>query len=178
MKLDTWLVDLTKLGLLLVSGSSEHHPLSMAIRQNLPKLADEHREEVDALYKEARFPDGYQALGIPFRAPHHTISLQGLSGTPVRPGELALANHGFLFLYDVPEFSKTCLEAIESACRLGRDVHGRRTRFRLVAIMSSSPCGKRPFQCDCSPDQIRRYGARVDVLRKHFRHTITIHENH
>jgi magnesium chelatase family protein len=46
--------------------------------------------------------------------PHHTISDVGLvgGGSNIRPGELSLANHGVLFLDELPEFNRKTLEVL------------------------------------------------------------------
>src|SRR5215475_11289211 len=80
----------------------------------------------------------YSALGLanglfdtrPFRAPHHTISSAALigGGSTPRPGEISLAHNGVLFLDELPEFSRTAVEALrqpleERVVRIDR-VHG------------------------------------------------------
>jgi magnesium chelatase family protein len=109
----------------------------------------------------------------PFRAPHHTASYAAMVGGGPRlsPGEVTLADHGCLFLDELPEFSRSVLEALRQPLEEGRiEVArvGRATvfpaRFLLVAAMNPCPCGMagsdvRP--CTCGPGVPERYLARI-----------------
>ncbi|RTL42816.1 MAG: ATP-binding protein [Burkholderiales bacterium] len=109
----------------------------------------------------------------PFRAPHHSASSVALvgGGSPPRPGEISLAQHGVLFLDELPEFPRAALEALREPLETGRILISRAARqaefparFQLVAAMNPCPCGHlgNPLRaCRCTPDQIARYQGRL-----------------
>jgi len=112
-------------------------------------------------------------LTPPFRAPHHTTSAQALvgGGTRPRPGEISLAHRGVLFLDELPEFSRTALEALREplesgVARISR-VHEQLAfpaEFQLVAAMNPCPCGFRgdgTDRCHCSPGRLEQYAGRI-----------------
>ncbi len=104
----------------------------------------------------------------PFRAPHHTISPAGLvgGGSPPRPGEATLANHGVLFLDELSEFQRSSLDALRQPVEDGcvTIVRGQRallfpTRFMLVAATNPCPCGFAGVgdRCVCGEPDLRRH---------------------
>lgn len=109
----------------------------------------------------------------PFRAPHHSISDAGLVGGGVipRPGEVSLAHNGVLFLDEVLEFKRAVLEGLRQPLEDGTVAVTRVSasarypaRVMLVVAMNPCPCGfhgDRGQECACSPNQIRRYRARL-----------------
>ncbi len=109
----------------------------------------------------------------PFRAPHHSISDAGLigGGTVPRPGEVSLAHHGVLFLDEIPEFKRHVLDGLRQPLEDGTVMLTRVSaslrypaRVMLVAAMNPCPCGyygDRTRECLCTPQQIRRYRARL-----------------
>ena len=109
----------------------------------------------------------------PFRAPHHTLSYAAMVGGGPRlsPGEVTLADHGVLFLDELPEFGRDVLEALREPLEEGRVAisrAGRQTtfpaRFQLVAAMNPCPCGfagTDDGRCRCTLGTIERYAARV-----------------
>jgi magnesium chelatase family protein len=104
-----------------------------------------------------------------FRAPHHTISYAGMVGGG--PGEVTRADHGILFLDELPEFGRDVLEALREPLEEGHvsiTRVGRATtfpaRFQLVAAMNPCPCGQygtddRP--CSCATGVAERYASRI-----------------
>ena len=107
------------------------------------------------------------------RTPHHSASSVALvgGGSPPRPGEISLAQHGVLFLDELAEFPRAAIEALREPLETGRILISRAARqqefparFQLVAAMNPCPCGHlgNPLRdCRCSPDQITRYQGRL-----------------
>jgi magnesium chelatase family protein len=109
----------------------------------------------------------------PVRAPHHTLSYAAMVGGGPRmsPGEVTLADHGVLFLDELPEFGRDVLEALRqpledgfvSIARVGRATRFP-ARFLLVAAMNPCPCGfagDPSGRCNCQIGAPERYAGRV-----------------
>jgi magnesium chelatase family protein len=143
----------------------------------LPAMSPAEALEVTKIYSVAgMLPQGEHA-GIvsarPFRAPHHTVSQIALCGggaTP-RPGEISLAQHGVLFLDELPEFNRSALESMRQPLEEGSIAVGRAAgsftfpaRFALVAAMNPCPCGfrgTRGGECRCDESAVARYAAKL-----------------
>jgi magnesium chelatase family protein len=107
------------------------------------------------------------------RSPHHSASSVALvgGGSPPQPGEISLAHHGVLFLDELPEFSRTALEALREPMETGTITISRAARraqfparFQLIAAMNPCPCGHHgsPIKnCRCSPEAVLRYQGRI-----------------
>ncbi len=75
----------------------------------LPDLREEDAVQVASLYSLSGLLGKGAALPLrpPFRAPHHSASLEGMiggGGRRLRPGEISLAHKGVLFLDEAAEF--------------------------------------------------------------------------
>ncbi len=108
----------------------------------------------------------------PFRAPHHSASSAALvGGASLRPGEVALAHRGVLFLDELPEFSRPALEALRVPLEEGRVEIARAwgrvvmpARCITVAAMNPCPCGYHgdpERECSCPQQRLAAYRARV-----------------
>jgi magnesium chelatase family protein len=124
----------------------------------------------------------YSSLGLaprglveerPFRAPHHSISGAALlgGGSQPRPGEISLAHNGVLFLDELPEFSRSTIEALrqpleERTVIIGR-VHATiRLPASVLLVAAANPCpcgylGSGVRECTCPGAAIDRYRARL-----------------
>jgi magnesium chelatase family protein len=140
----------------------------------LPPLADDEAIESAMLHSLVRaLPPVAEWRLPPFRAPHHGASAAAVigGGGRLRPGEIALAHRGVLFLDELPEFRRDVLEALREPLETGYVSVARAAwrgqfpaRFQLVAAMNPCPCGyagDADGRCHCTPGIIRRYVARL-----------------
>ena len=149
--------------------------LARRIPSILPPLGFDEAIETTAVFSVSGLLEAGRALITtrPFRAPHHTISDVGLigGGSSPRPGEVSLANHGLLFLDELPEFKKNALEVLrqpleDGKVTISRSLHSLTypSRFMLVAAMNPCPCGylgDPTHVCSCTPIAIKRYRSRI-----------------
>jgi magnesium chelatase family protein len=136
----------------------------------LPAPTFEEALEITQVRSVAGIGDGRLARERPFRAPHHTISPQGLVGggaTP-RPGEITLAHRGVLFLDELTEFARPALDALRQPLEEGRVeiTRGQRwlefpANFMLVAACNPCPCGAAEGECSCDSSNLARYARRL-----------------
>ncbi len=140
----------------------------------LPRLEPSEMLEISLIRSMAGLlQDGRLSPNRPFRAPHHSASMAALvgGGSRPRPGEVALAHHGVLFLDELPEFSPQVIDALRQPLEAGEVVIARAnhriaypTRVQLVTAMNPCRCGKagQPgFSCRQGANCQDRYMARV-----------------
>ncbi len=110
----------------------------------------------------------------PFESPHHSISSAALIGggsSIIRPGAVARASNGVLFIDEVPEMSSAVLDALRQPIESGQVVIQRAratavfpARFQLVIAANPCPCGNYGVggaECTCPPAARRRYLGKV-----------------
>lgn len=107
----------------------------------------------------------------PLRAPHHFTSAAAMLGTADRPGEMALASGGVLFLDEFPEFRRDVIEALREPMETG-EVHVSRAQAKFVwqakmmfvAAANNCPCGWRGStlrRCTCPENRVQAYQNRL-----------------
>ena len=136
----------------------------------LPPPSFEEALEVTQMHSVAGIGAGRLATERPFRAPHHTISPQGLVGGGARPmpGEITLAHRGVLFLDELPEFGRAAVDALRQPLEEGRVeiMRGQRTlefpaNAMVVAACNRCPCARPPGDCSCTTIELGRYQRRL-----------------
>jgi magnesium chelatase family protein len=145
--------------------------LARALTGLLPPLTLEQARESAAVHSLFGSFDASHWGERPIRSPHHSCSTVALigGGSVARPGELSLAHHGVLFLDELPEFSRQALDSMRQPLESGHvDIvrAAYRTRFpaqtQLLAAMNPCICGYFGSpRCQCTPDSVARYQARV-----------------
>ncbi|QKJ19289.1 YifB family Mg chelatase-like AAA ATPase [Microbacterium hominis] len=110
----------------------------------------------------------------PFEAPHHSASVAALVGggsRVLRPGAIARASEGVLFLDEAGEFAASALDALRQPLETGTITIHRSgavaefpARCQLILATNPCPCGEyglRGGRCECAPAAIRRYRGRL-----------------
>jgi len=109
----------------------------------------------------------------PFRSPHHTSSSAAIvgGGPALLPGEVTRADHGVLFLDELPEFARDVLEALRQPLEDGHVTIVRArgavtlpAGFQLIAAMNPCPCGNAGvggLTCTCGSKEPERYVRRI-----------------
>lgn len=110
----------------------------------------------------------------PMRSPHHSStkgSIFGGGSRSARIGEIALSNHGMLFMDEFPHFQKSTLESLREPLEDHKVLISRvntkteyQTKFLFAAAMNPCPCGNllsSTKECRCSELEINRYKNRL-----------------
>lgn len=140
----------------------------------MPDMSAEERLELSKVYSVCgMLPSGGALAGLrPFRAPHHTISPQALTGGGKipKPGEISMASRGVLFLDELPEFHKAALEILRQPLEEHKVMISRvwgtcefPAQFMLAAAMNPCPCGYYPDRnrCSCTSGQVQKYLGKI-----------------
>ena len=149
--------------------------LAKAYSGILPQLSEQESIEVTQLYSVCGLLNcnGSLVRHRPFRSPHHTVTKAGLigGGRDLRPGELSFANHGVLFLDELPEFAREVLECLRQPLEDRELTITRQSgsvtypaHVSVIASMNPCPCGFFGDQgraCHCTPMQIQNYRGRI-----------------
>ncbi len=138
----------------------------------LPDMTENETLEISSIYSICGLlKNSNLIVERPFRSPHYNASANALigGGANAMPGEISLAHNGILFLDELPEFSRTTLEALRQPLE-DRKVTISRVKFtnifpanfQLVAAMNPCPCGNLGSdRCNCSHYDIKRYTQRI-----------------
>lgn len=125
--------------------------------------------ETTKLYSISGKLDGKLFTQRPFRSPHHTTTRAALigGGISLHIGEVSMAHNGILFLDEITEFKRECLETLREPLENGIVDISRGSRkvslpcdFLLIAAYNPCPCGffgDTNKKCTCSPSMIKTY---------------------
>ncbi len=134
----------------------------------LPPMTEAEKMDTSKIYSVLGKLNGEIIQKRPFLNPHHTITPKALIGGGQRPmpGIISMANHGILFLDELPEFKRQTLDLLRQPMEEEEIVITRKNEnyrypcnFMLVAAMNPCPCGYYPDRnrCNCSDKEVARY---------------------
>ena len=171
---------------LIVAAAGGHHLLMCGppgagktmLARRLPGILPALDDEAALASASIRSLSGARVVELvrtpPFEAPHHSASVAALVGggsRVLRPGAIARATEGVLFLDEAGEFQASALDALRQPLETGSiTIHRAGTsaqypaRFQLVLATNPCPCGDygiRGGTCTCPPAAIRRYLGRL-----------------
>ncbi len=149
--------------------------LAKCFQTILPPMTFNESMETTKIHSCAGLLDAEHGIVLtrPFRCPHHTASTVSLAGggKNARPGEISLAHNGVLFLDEMPEYNRGCLELLRQPLENYNIVISRASMtveypasFVLVASMNPCPCGyygSRTNRCKCSQSKIQNYMGKI-----------------
>jgi len=148
--------------------------IAKRLRTIMPPLTVDECIEVSGIYSIAgKLTDDNPIITRrPYQSPHHAATLSSLTGGgyDLHPGILSLCHRGILFLDELPEFSRECIEALREPLE-NKQIQMSRVSgsvsypadFLLVAAANPCPCGFYPDRnrCNCTEHEIRRYNSRI-----------------
>ena len=149
--------------------------LAQSLAGLLPPLSPPEQLEITQLYSVAGELEQQSGLisARPFRSPHHSCSSAALlgGGRAPRPGELALAHRGVLFLDELGEFRRDVLNQLrqpleQGALRLGRAQQPLHYPCCICLVAATNPCpcgwyGDLEHDCSCTSSERQRYWGRL-----------------
>lgn len=149
--------------------------LAKCFQTILPPMTFAESMETTKIHSCAGLLDAEHGIVLtrPFRCPHHTASSVSLAGGGkfARPGEISLAHNGVLFLDEMPEYNRSCLELLRQPLENHKIMISRAAMtveypasFVLVASMNPCPCGyygSRIQRCKCTQSKIQHYLSKI-----------------
>lgn len=146
--------------------------LAKALRSIMPPLTPKEMLEITHLHSLANKDYDRIISERPVRSPHHSssqVSILG-GGQNLKPGEISLSHHGILFFDELPEFSRSILEALRQPLedRLISVARAKESldfpaNFLLIGTANPCPCGyyDTKKECICLPANILRYQKKI-----------------
>lgn len=146
--------------------------LAKSIPTIMPSLSQSQIIETTHIHSLVNNQANSVILTPPFRSPHHSSSSVAIigGGQNARPGEISLAHNGVLFLDELPEYHRDCIEALRqpledkiiTIARAKKSVNYP-ADFMLIATKNPCPCGYYGTKknCSCNAHEIARYNKKI-----------------
>lgn len=146
--------------------------LAKSLPSIMPSLSTDQIIETTHIHSLVNNDSGRVIHRPPFQSPHHSASSVSIigGGQNARPGEISMAHNGILFLDELPEYRRDCLEALRqpledrivTIARAKKSVYYP-ANFMLIATKNPCPCGfyGTKKNCSCSAYDVARYNKKI-----------------